>query len=324
MVFRKLARMLGQANHRHAPQVRLAAFGKHPGWLDHMEEIGLETDRLIQLRRMLYSEGINRNIDSGAWNLDPTQAIERFKHAFVWRAGSDFVVGRLWSSTDARGRSLYPMVVAAQCSHLSFMQSVFVVMPRLVLLEERITSTKEAEDVRRLLSSAQNDFVASLQSVETPGVAAPSASALARLSDCPQFGPDAEGLIRILYQIDSDMGDMRTHKVDSRSGTMKIARAHHIRVPRCCERATDAALLWHEFLNEQLSASIPLLILIPLEHEWVDLIPGDPTAAHIFCLKAAPEKIPLASDIPYSIPDEFRTHARASIDKARQAATADS
>ena len=53
-------------------RVHVAAFGKHPGWDDHIEEIGLDSDLLVKAKRLLYTEGIAGNIDSGAWEkLEP-------------------------------------------------------------------------------------------------------------------------------------------------------------------------------------------------------------------------------------------------------------
>ena len=49
------------------PVVRLAAFGKHPAWNDHMEDIGLDTLALVEAKRYLYVQGISGQIDSGAW-----------------------------------------------------------------------------------------------------------------------------------------------------------------------------------------------------------------------------------------------------------------
>ena len=50
-----------------APAINLAAFGKHPGWDDHIPGIGLETEQLARLKQSFYVAGIGRQIDSGAW-----------------------------------------------------------------------------------------------------------------------------------------------------------------------------------------------------------------------------------------------------------------
>jgi len=38
--------------------VALAAFGKHPGWDDHVEDLGLETESLNLAKTVLYIDGI--------------------------------------------------------------------------------------------------------------------------------------------------------------------------------------------------------------------------------------------------------------------------
>ncbi len=63
--------------------VALAAFGKHPGWDDHIEptpsgitpaDLGLETESLNLAKTVLYINGIGGQIDSGAWEkLDSAQ-----------------------------------------------------------------------------------------------------------------------------------------------------------------------------------------------------------------------------------------------------------
>ena len=55
-----------------APAAYLSAFGKHPGWNDHIDDLGLDTDALVTAKRLLYVQGISQNIDAGAWDaLEP-------------------------------------------------------------------------------------------------------------------------------------------------------------------------------------------------------------------------------------------------------------
>ena len=49
------------------PQVCLGAFGKHPGWDDHMDDLGLETESLLQAKHLLYVQGIGQHINSGVF-----------------------------------------------------------------------------------------------------------------------------------------------------------------------------------------------------------------------------------------------------------------
>src|SRR5277367_5324152 len=95
-----------------APRLTLAAFGKHPGWDDHMPGIGVETDDLAYVKHTLYVGGIGRQIDSGAWEkLEPEKRLEGFDHVFLWRRGNHFLLGQIWSSTDRKGRAKYPMIL---------------------------------------------------------------------------------------------------------------------------------------------------------------------------------------------------------------------
>src|SRR5262245_24203118 len=119
---KSLSRLLGTSS-KPDPALYLAAFGKHPGWNDHLDDQGLDTDSLIAAKRLLYVQGISQNIDSGAWeNLEqvpadaPTQAVGRldlFRHDFLWHMRQDgnsvMLAGRLWSSSDGKGRDKYPM-----------------------------------------------------------------------------------------------------------------------------------------------------------------------------------------------------------------------
>src|SRR5579862_6325420 len=89
------SRFLGSGS-KTAPALHLAAFGKHPGWNDHLDDLGLETDSLINAKRLLYLQGISQNIDSGAWEkldsppnpLPPHTPIagrlDLFRHHFFW------------------------------------------------------------------------------------------------------------------------------------------------------------------------------------------------------------------------------------------------
>src|SRR6267142_2546677 len=83
--------------------VALAAFGKHPGWDDHVEDLGLEPASLNLAKTVLYVNGIGGQIDSGAWEKsDPAQQLPDFRHLFVWQRSGQILIGRLWSSSDGK------------------------------------------------------------------------------------------------------------------------------------------------------------------------------------------------------------------------------
>ena len=64
--------------------IQLAAFGKHPAWDDHLDDIGLNTESLALTKQLLYSEGIATQLASGAWDqLEKSGHAIEFEHRFV-------------------------------------------------------------------------------------------------------------------------------------------------------------------------------------------------------------------------------------------------
>src|SRR5437763_1714149 len=102
------------------PSISLAAFGKRPGWDDHVE-LGVDTESLAEIRQSLYINGIAANIDAGAWEkLPPDQRLPEFNHSLLHYAPRQgALAARLWSSTDGKGRKKYPLVLCAQGAGLS-------------------------------------------------------------------------------------------------------------------------------------------------------------------------------------------------------------
>src|SRR5262245_1549698 len=93
-------------------RLTLAAFGKHPGWDDHIPGIGLDTQSLSEVKELLYVRGIGGQIDAGAWEkMEPEKHVPGFDHTFLWLKRGHVILGEFWSSTDGKGRAKYPMVL---------------------------------------------------------------------------------------------------------------------------------------------------------------------------------------------------------------------
>ncbi len=91
--------------------VYLAAFGKHPGWSDHMG-LALENRSIALARSGLYDGAIGGNIDTGVWSRELVQ--ESLDLLFVWHRFGRVLVGSIQPSRDSKGRDLYPFVLCAQ------------------------------------------------------------------------------------------------------------------------------------------------------------------------------------------------------------------
>src|SRR6185295_6907220 len=90
-------------------------FGKHPAWGDHIDNLGDESQLLVSVRDLLYSDGLKRQIGTGAWEKLPEERrLPAFDHFFVWYIGGRMLTGLLWSSSDIHGRTQYPLVLVAE------------------------------------------------------------------------------------------------------------------------------------------------------------------------------------------------------------------
>lgn len=283
-------------------RIFVAAFGKHPGWDDHIDDIGLDTEVLVAVKRILYIQGIGSNIDSGNWDkLEENQRVEKFGHAFVWCMNGDVVVGRLWSSRDGKGRASYPMIVCVQCSSLPLPWVLENILPGLEGIEKACTNTTSADDIRRIIEETRNKFRQLVPKAERVlKTLVEYSQMLARLAELPEMGPNRQGLYRILYYIDREV-------VQAGPGTGKDRelRPALARVPNSSLGVQENVLLWISFLLAKFGPDTHVLVFMPLWDHWIDIIIGEPTDMHLFCLRASISVVPLTSSIPYTIDSEF-------------------
>ena len=312
------AKGLRAVNEGPGSQVNLGAFGKHPGWNDHIEDLGMETQRLVDVKRVVYIEGIGGNIDSGAWDkLEDDQRLEGFHHVFIWRTVQDVVVGRLWSSQDGKGRTRYPMIVCAQCIGLPISWVIDQVLPLLERIEQECVATTESERVRSIVDSARRQIRAQAQDVSiNDSDPVDDLRSLVQVADAPAMGTDHEGLLRILYQLDREMPGLASVRQDTATKSA-TSRPHQIRVPTCEQSAARIARLWTGFLRALLPEATPFLFLFPLGQTWVDLIIGEPARSHFYAVKAHSTKLPLTTEIPYNLDSAFIERAQALISWAQ-------
>src|SRR3954468_5105684 len=112
--FSRLFRSRSSSSNGASAPPLVGGFGKHPAWDDHIPDtIGPSVPRLLELKQSFYVQGIGGNVDNGAWDrLDPSMRIE-FAHELLWTCGDEVIAGRLWHSSDGKGRERYPMIVCA-------------------------------------------------------------------------------------------------------------------------------------------------------------------------------------------------------------------
>jgi formylglycine-generating enzyme required for sulfatase activity len=299
----------------------LAAFGKHPGWDDHVEDLGLETESLIIAKTLFYVNGIGGQIDSGAWErLEPAQQLPAFKHVFLWQRSGQFLIGRLWSSSDGKGRKRYPMVVCLHFIGVTLGWAMKQALPDLAELEEALSRTNSAEEVRSLVNRKRTALREALPNAQVQGEYAPvSPDALNNILQ-NSGGANREGFLRVLYQGKSQLAALAPGKFNPRAQTAGF-RAQQIRVPASDANAEQTLLFWTRFFLTQIDSSVPLLLTLPLEANWLDATAGEPESHEFFCLRASPKAVPLVSEVPYTLDDAFRSGATTFLERFQRGDT---
>jgi hypothetical protein len=194
-----------------------------------MDDIGVDSSGLSELKQTLYVNGIGAQINTGEWDkLDDAQRLPRFNHLLLWRRASYWIAGRIWSSTDGKGRSLYPMIACCQFSEVNGLDACRRVFPLLQTLEEEIKAVPTADGVRAACGRNRALLRAALD--ET----APTRPALedGPLLEKMQGTQGEEGLLRVAYQVQTQMGPFATiHRARNKSADRL---PWNIRWKACC------------------------------------------------------------------------------------------
>jgi len=294
---------------RGAPRAYLAAFGKHPGWNDHIDDLGIETESLVMAKRLVYLEGLSSQIDSGAWEkLTAVDRVEGFDHIMLWQRGTGTMLGTMISSRDGKGRTRYPMILCAQFIGVPVDRVLRQARPVVEAAMEACRATTSAEAVRTIVDQARQKLRGLFG--DAPGGGNPVAWARPLPGEA-ELGPDDEGLRRILYHMRNHLGPwapgqgMRT----SENG----ARGAHLRMAQVFADADTAILSWGKFFDTQIDPRAPRLMLWPRQCAWIDVIVGEPVGPDFFGLRASTHSLPCVDDVPYEMDAEFRAEANSVI-----------
>lgn len=280
------------------PRFYLCAFGKHPGWNDHLDDIGVNTASLIEARRILYG-GIAHQIESAAWQkAGPEKVTMGFDHIIQWSRPGESICGLMWSSQDGKGRSLYPMITLAHCAGQPFDWVGATVLPELEEMAAKCRSASSAETVIALVNDTQQRLRS--RAPESAGERpAPSWAGVA--SWAAYFSREPEGLRRVLHHLRGHFAAFAPGCLEWCEGE-KTARSGSMRLPQIPGlKPAESLNAWLAFLSTQLNPIVPLLGLLPASGDWVDVIIGEPTPGDFFGLRALPAAVPRLTEIPYQL-----------------------
>ena len=298
----------GIFSRKRKPAIYLGACGKHPGWDDHIDDIGLDTESLLLAKQVLYVDGIGGQIDSGDWDkLHENQRLAEFKHIILWKRGNAFLLGRIWSSRDGKNRTKYPMIACTHCVSVPLPWGLTNVLPALEEVEKLCKSTSSAEEVREII---RRTLAALRQSLGSASASQSNGKEVALIDQLGLAG-QREKLFRITYHVCTRLGDSSPNA--SRE-EVREATSGQVRLPAASGLVSQTLGFWTHFLESQFGTGVPILLALPLERHWVDATTGEPTSREFYSLRVTPEVLAIASEVPYDIDDEFRKAHQSTIE----------
>ncbi len=289
------------------PGMHLTIFGKHPGWDDHIPDVGVTTETLSILKRDFYVRGIGGLIDAGTWdNMQEVDVLEGFNHLFVAQRGGEGIIGRMWASSDGKGRARYPMVAAIHSVNLPLRKSLPKLLWILEKLREDCISKTTEEDVLQIVNSNQEQLNSLTSELPTNNEGfKPSLRLLNRMISSEGLD-DSVRHLRLLYEIKNKLEPFSPSNVEKLLPEETVP-GEHIRLPYGSEMdEAEMFSAWLTYLRTQVSPRIPIFIAKPVVGEWMDAIVGHLDGKELLCLRSALHHIPCVTDLQYNISEEFK------------------
>ena len=280
-----------------APRFFLGAFGKHPGWNDHLDDIGLVTASLVDARSILYG-GIAYQIEHAAWEkAGADQVAPGFDHVIHWRRLNESLTGLIWSSQDGKGRALYPMITVAHSVTRSFSWLAGELLPALEDVKAKCRSTTSAgvvlAHIKGVEESLRTRLPDSARVSTAPGLGIPAWAAY--------FSTEQMALRRVLHHLRRNFALFTPGGLEWCKGE-KQSLSRCLRLPQIPgAQPAESLNAWVSFLATQLDPAVPFFGLVPAGQNWMDIIVGEPAAADFFLLRARPAALPVVTDIPYQL-----------------------
>lgn len=249
-------------------KIHVAVFGKHPAWTDHIDDLGVTTESLAMVKRLLYLEGIAGQLASGAWDrIEKSGQALDFDHRFVWRRDKQAIVGAIWASSDGKGRTRFPIVI---CTHITGEDPVPVFLPSVERLGLECRSAATQEAVRDF----HNRTCAELNT-RTGSDPAP-ATGLA-LDDQDR---SADLILEALIGLASGL----KRGLQRGFGNRRVGA--HLRVASVSPQAPKNLEFWLGYLERRVAVRQPHLVMVGSAGLPVDLILGEPEPNDFFYLRA--------------------------------------
>jgi len=293
----------GQGLPESNPKLYLAACGKHPGWNDHIEDVGLETEAMVAFVQRFYASGVGGLNDTGDWTAPEVQSkLIPFHHVFVFQQGAEILLGLMWASTDGKGRSNYPMIVFAHSVGLALKEMVSTILPRLKSLRDDLKETNDAARVRELMDDAREDVRAAIAELDVVKAVNPWDPDLVKdgLADAELARPCID---RFLYQMEQLAGPFATGSFDWRR-MLEDEDSMHLRLPLGGLDTAHSIQFWLSLVRTQIAEAAPVMLSYPIGENWCDCIIGSIKGSTLKFIRHSLAAMPPHTEITYNIPPE--------------------
>lgn len=305
-----------------AQPITVTAFGKHPAWADHIDNLPNPGPRLPHFKSLLYTNGIDANVrrwvraveadpDTDVHSPvldsdrdDPEGGLIRFGHRVRWWNPDALIIGRMIPSSDLKQRKKYPLVIVMQCVGVQEPWLRRYAWPTLERLCEQCPAAASVDEVRGLLNSAMDrqddDQGQANPDTADDNSAAVGAASLQALCDAFRKEESTDGdppieVMRLLYQIQRFTGG--TPRAEDWGGT-------HLRVPALSDNPLSDMVLYEHVARHMTADRASVLTVCPVDRPWIDLVLGDPGPSGFECLRRS--NLPYCTEIAYNLEADER------------------
>jgi hypothetical protein len=296
-------------------RVRLGGFGKHPAWNDFPDtHLGHETEFMAQAEKQFFLGTIRKLVDSKQWDADD----DGKEWCWLWQKGNDFLLGLLWPSQDGtlRGRK-FPMWLCVHAEGLDVFWALEHLLPVLSLAAKRIRELKAKEEVLKCVEDVQ----AHCGELAAKAGQNPVTNYLSRAGQLTKetwLSGNPDALPRALYFIQTRLASVAIAAKDLKRS--KTEEFEALRLPVPAEESCGCLGAWMSFLRTQIDNDAPILLVRSSGSGWCDAFFGgiypdsELSRNNTLRLKQGLEGIPLVTEIPYPLDENFRLQARQTLD----------
>ncbi len=301
-----------------AAELSFYVIGKHPGWDDHMPDIGADNPEVLDFKQRFYVEALAGNINSGAWkHLPEPELLPEFNHRFVYWHADVVMHGAIWASRDGKGRTLFPLIGMVFSRGLN--PRVIAAASSAVLDAFRASSLRQptAEGLIAAVKVA-NDSLASLlpqtpmMDQLIPPLTGTQAGELLRLAG------DDQHRARMIYALQRSVQHVKANAASRGDDFYETLRLPSVAGDAPVASGSHLPVDWPAWCLAHIGRRVPILAVAyegRPDNRFTDVIIGAIKPTSIFPLRASREKIPLCSDIPFAMDSAFLNACEA-YDKA--------